>query len=254
MISRCLSITHPIVARKSLCCLRNRLHARHLHTAMYRNSVDMYTSPSVLFSSWATREEHMVGRVTHDGSYPGEAHHERQWPYAIGQFTPAFACPINTQHAQHLVRGIVWQRSPMGALNVRWEAIDSSEGFDSPCQQQYHSPSLLGFPEAMVSVSTKDSELLSLSGIESAPLASPTRRLTGPRSFLQCFSQLVPYRSQDVNIVFLTHNAERMSWTDPEYGRHECESQANADRRLGKSGRDMRSREIHDRCPRSSVI
>lgn len=36
-----------------------------------------------------------------------------------------------------------------------------SEGFDSPCQQQYHSPSLLGFPEAMVSVSTKYSELQS---------------------------------------------------------------------------------------------
>lgn len=142
VIGRWLSITHPTIARMST----QEPHVILIlyGTAMYRNSVDMYTSPSVQFSSWATREGRMAGCVTHDGSYPDE---ERQSLHAIGQFTAAFACPINSHRP---TRGIARQRSRMGGFK---RTLGSNrEGFNSPCQQLYHSPSLLGFPEAMVSV------------------------------------------------------------------------------------------------------
>ena len=114
-----MSITHP---RLTLGC--HLTQEPHVILIQYRDVSqlcrDVHVPISLIFKLGNTRRAH--GRVC-DPRWelpPCEAHHERQSPHAIGQFTPAFAYPINTHHP---ARGIARQRSPMGVLNVRWEAI-----------------------------------------------------------------------------------------------------------------------------------
>jgi len=140
-------------------------------------------------------------------------------PMPLDSSQPAFVYPINTHHP---ARGVARQRSPMGVLN-----------------QQYHSPSV-GLPRSDGKRAVRSIRSYKVYQEKSLPYLSVScmmLRQLDDRPAHVLFSNashssfLIEARMSTSS--YLTHNAERMSWTDPEYGRRDCESKANADRRLG---------------------